>query len=406
MAWTPPRSWRPSSPSATSSRSAAPASPRFTPRPQASEADLAYLKTKVTSGASFLITQLFFDNRAYFEFVQAARGTGIEVPIIPGVIPIASYAQIVRFCELCAASIPQPLAEAMEALGGDQDAEAELGTAYAARQCEELLAGGAPGIHFYTLNKAPATRAVLGALRVARPWERAALAPASAPAPDAGGPQIDSAALMADANGSFRYRGHRIAYEVHGEGERALVLIHGLLMNRRMYDRLAPEMAARGNRVITVDLLGHGESDKPDDMRIYSMGSLASQAAALVDHLGLRAPVVGGTSLGANVSLELAVHHPESAGGLFIEMPVLEDALLGAAMIFTPILVALRFGKPLLNAASQALQRVPRTHYLLDIVLDWMRRDPIRREPCSRGSCSAARRHLARNASRSSTRRW
>ena len=181
---------------------------------------------------------------------------------------------------------------------------------------------------------------------------------------------------MADANGSFLYRGHRIAYDVHGEGDRALVLIHGLLMNRRMYDRLAPEMAARGNRVITVDLLGHGESDKPDDMRIYSMGSLASQAAALVDHLGLRAPVVGGTSLGANVTLELAVHHPESAGGLFIEMPVLEDALLGAAMIFTPILMALRFGRPLLSAASQALQRVPRTHYLLDIGLDWLRRDP------------------------------
>jgi methylenetetrahydrofolate reductase (NADPH) len=115
--------------------------------------------------------------------VRAARATGIEVPIIPGVIPIASYAQIKRFCELCEATIPRPLADAMEALGGDQDAEAELGTAYAARQCEELLAGGAPGIHFYTLNKAPATRAVLGALRVARPWERATLQPSSTPAP-------------------------------------------------------------------------------------------------------------------------------------------------------------------------------------------------------------------------------
>ena len=111
-------------------------------------------------------------------------------------------------------------------------------------------------------------------------------------------------------------------------------------------------------------------------MRIYSMSSFANQAAALVDHLGLRAPVVGGTSLGANVTLELAVHHPESAGALFIEMPVLEDALLGAALIFTPILLGLRFGKPLLSAASQALQRVPRTHYLVDILLDWLRRDP------------------------------
>jgi pimeloyl-ACP methyl ester carboxylesterase len=177
-------------------------------------------------------------------------------------------------------------------------------------------------------------------------------------------------------DGLFRYRGHRIAYDVHGEGERVLVLIHGLLMNRRMYDRLAPEMAARGNRVVTVDLLGHGESDKPNDMRIYSMSSFASQVAALVDHLALQAPVVGGTSLGANVTLELAVHHPDSAGALFIEMPVLEDALLGAALIFTPILLGLRFGRPLLAAASSALQRVPRSNYLVDILLDWLRRDP------------------------------
>ena len=157
--------------------------PEVHPEAASLEEDLAYLKTKVTSGAGFLITQLFFDNRVYFDFVRAARAAGIDVPIIPGVIPITSYAQIARFCELCAASIPQPLAEAMATLGGDQDAEAELGAAYAARQCEELLAAGAPGIHFYTLNKAPATRAVLGALRVARPWERAPFPPASAPAP-------------------------------------------------------------------------------------------------------------------------------------------------------------------------------------------------------------------------------
>ena len=103
-----------------------------------------------------------------------ARANGIDVPIVPGVIPITSYAQIVRFCRLCDASIPKPLAEAMDALGGDQDAEAELGMTYAARQCEELLARGAPGVHFYTLNRAPATRAVLAALRVGRPWERVA----------------------------------------------------------------------------------------------------------------------------------------------------------------------------------------------------------------------------------------
>jgi pimeloyl-ACP methyl ester carboxylesterase len=143
-----------------------------------------------------------------------------------------------------------------------------------------------------------------------------------------------------------------------------------------MYEKLAPEMASRGNRVVTVDLLGHGGSDKPTDMRIYSMNSFANQLAALIDHLEIPPPVVGGTSLGANVTLELAVHHPQSARGLFIEMPVLEDALLGAAIVFTPLLVGLRFGKPLLSLLATATQRVPRSNYLLDVFLDWLRRDP------------------------------
>jgi methylenetetrahydrofolate reductase (NADPH) len=137
------------------------------------DADLAYLKSKVDAGATFLITQLFFDNRAYFDFVEAARERGIEVPIIPGVIPIASYGQVKRICDLCDATIPDDLDASMRALGGDPEAEALLGVAYAARQCEELLADGAPGIHFYALNRAPGTRAVLAALRTSRPWERA-----------------------------------------------------------------------------------------------------------------------------------------------------------------------------------------------------------------------------------------
>ena len=147
--------------------------PEVHPEAPSPEADLDYLKTKVDAGATFLITQLFFDNRHYFDFVESARGKGIDVPIVPGVIPIMSYAQITRFCQTCDASIPQALAGAMEALDGDVEAEARLGIAYATRQCEELLAGGAPGVHFYPLNRAEATEAVLGALRVARPWERA-----------------------------------------------------------------------------------------------------------------------------------------------------------------------------------------------------------------------------------------
>jgi len=136
------------------------------------ETDLAYLKTKVEAGASFLITQLFFDNRVYFDFVRAARERGIDVPIIAGVIPVASYAQTKRICERCDASIPAPLAAAFEAVEGDAEREFQLGIAYAAQQCAELLIGGAPGIHFYALNRAPATRAVLAALRASRPWER------------------------------------------------------------------------------------------------------------------------------------------------------------------------------------------------------------------------------------------
>jgi methylenetetrahydrofolate reductase (NADH) len=138
------------------------------------ETDLAYLKTKVESGASFLITQLFFDNRVYFDFVAAARRRGIDVPILAGVIPVAGFAQTKRICDLCDATVPESLETAFLAAEGDPEREFELGVAYAAQQCAELLIAGAPGIHFYALNRAPATRAVLGALRAARPWERAA----------------------------------------------------------------------------------------------------------------------------------------------------------------------------------------------------------------------------------------
>jgi methylenetetrahydrofolate reductase (NADPH) len=136
------------------------------------ETDLEYLKSKVDSGASFLITQLFFDNSVYFDFVAAARAVGIDVPILAGVIPVASFAQTKRICDLCDASIPPRLEAAFAAAGGDETAEFELGVAYAAQQCSELLIAGVPGIHFYALNRAPATRAVLGALKAARPWDR------------------------------------------------------------------------------------------------------------------------------------------------------------------------------------------------------------------------------------------
>ena len=134
------------------------------------EHDLEYLKQKVDAGADFLVTQLFFDNDAYFDFVLRAREVGIEVPIIPGVMPIGNVAQLERMTTLSGATIPNALHEALLARGDDTRAVEALGVSYATLQCAELLAGGAPGIHFYTLNRSPATHAILGALKLQRPW--------------------------------------------------------------------------------------------------------------------------------------------------------------------------------------------------------------------------------------------
>jgi methylenetetrahydrofolate reductase (NADH) len=155
--------------------------PEVHPEAPSLEADIAYLKTKVENGASFLITQLFYENRSYFEFLPEARAAGIDVPIIPGVMPMTGYKQIARIAELCEAKIPERLSDAMEAADGDERAEFGLGVAYAAQQCAELLREGAPGIHLYGLNRWPAARAILGALQVSRPWEaRGATEPATA----------------------------------------------------------------------------------------------------------------------------------------------------------------------------------------------------------------------------------
>lgn len=181
---------------------------------------------------------------------------------------------------------------------------------------------------------------------------------------------------MTTTEGSFRFNGHRISYTGYGEGSQALVLAHGLLMNRHMYDNLAPAMASNGFRVITVDLLGHGASDKPTDMRAYNMPGFGDQLAALVDHLGLDRPVVGGTSLGANAALEMAARHPRVARGLFIEMPVLDNALVAAGLIFLPILLSLRVAKPLLRGVAAITNRIPRSNYMIDLALDWTRRPP------------------------------
>lgn len=137
--------------------------------------DLEYCKEKVTAGASFLITQLFFENEFYFDFVRRAREIGITVPIIPGIMPITNYHQIKKFTEMCGATIPTYLLEELEARADQSQAVTDFGVAYATLQCADLLANGAPGIHFYTLNKSPATRAILSALRSLAPWKQRSL---------------------------------------------------------------------------------------------------------------------------------------------------------------------------------------------------------------------------------------
>jgi methylenetetrahydrofolate reductase (NADPH) len=135
------------------------------------EDDLRYLKEKVDAGVDFLITQLFFDNELYYEFVARARAIGVTAPIIPGIWPITSYAQIARVTAMCGATMPEHVLAELQARKDDAEAVAEFGVSYATMQCADLLAHGAPGLHFYTLNRSPATRAILSALKLWRPWD-------------------------------------------------------------------------------------------------------------------------------------------------------------------------------------------------------------------------------------------
>ncbi|ATB26701.1 methylenetetrahydrofolate reductase [NAD(P)H] [Melittangium boletus] len=127
--------------------------------------DLRHLKAKVDAGLDFVITQLFFDNAFYFDFVERARRAGINVPIVPGIMPITNYEQIQRFTRMCGATVPMRLTLQLERLKDQPEALVQLGVAHATVQCMELLARGVPGIHFYTLNKSPATRMIVSALR-------------------------------------------------------------------------------------------------------------------------------------------------------------------------------------------------------------------------------------------------
>jgi pimeloyl-ACP methyl ester carboxylesterase len=195
----------------------------------------------------------------------------------------------------------------------------------------------------------------------------------------------------------FKLDGQRLAYTEYGGGPaavtgtgtrgrtarsaskaRPLILLHGLLLSQEMHRPLAEDLAARGNRVITMDLLGHGRSDRPRDMWRYSMRSYGEEVVALMDHLGIDQAVVMGTSLGANVGLEIASAHPERLRALVLEMPVLDNGLLGSALAFTPFLVAVTFGEPIMKVVSRVTRAIPRglmPHYT-NVMLDVVRQEP------------------------------
>lgn len=129
------------------------------------EADLKHLKHKVDEGADFVVTQLFFDNAFYFDFVERARRSGVNAPIVPGIMPITNYEQVQRFVRMCGATVPMRLQLELEKVKDNPQAVMQLGVAHATLQCSELLSRGVPGIHFYTLNRSPASRMIVSALR-------------------------------------------------------------------------------------------------------------------------------------------------------------------------------------------------------------------------------------------------
>jgi pimeloyl-ACP methyl ester carboxylesterase len=176
---------------------------------------------------------------------------------------------------------------------------------------------------------------------------------------------------------TFQFEGNRLVYDEYGKGDKVVVLLPGLLFSRKMHQPLAEELESRGHRVLCLDLLGHGDSDRPPEMWNYGMSVFGRQTIALLDHAGVDQAVVGGTSLGANTTLEAAAAGPDRVRGMLIEMPVLDNALLGCAIAFTPLLVGLTFGAPVARAIGAAARRVPRGSWLLgDMMLDWLSQDP------------------------------
>lgn len=174
----------------------------------------------------------------------------------------------------------------------------------------------------------------------------------------------------------MEFEGQEMAYSVYGSGPRVVVLTHGILLNKEMFKPLATNLAERGNRVVTIDMVGHGESDA--DPRKVSIPFYGRAVRAVMDELEIKEAVIGGTSLGANVTLEVALAEPERLRGMVVEMPALENAMLGGAAFFVPLLAVTKFAAPVAAIGSRLMRFVPRgiAPYGVEILLDVLRRDP------------------------------
>jgi pimeloyl-ACP methyl ester carboxylesterase len=197
---------------------------------------------------------------------------------------------------------------------------------------------------------------------------------------------------------TFSHAGFNLDFEKRPSGystsQHPIVLLHGLLLPRKHQSSLADALADRGNTVILLDLLGHGQSDRPSDPRHYRLDRFASQVEALLDHLGIEEAIVGGTSLGANVALQTAVQAARRVRGLFVEMPVLERAAITAGAIFVPLALAYRELHRPVHALAGVAAKVPRTGrkagagLYADVILDVLTQDPEPSEAVIRGLLS------------------
>lgn len=182
-----------------------------------------------------------------------------------------------------------------------------------------------------------------------------------------------------EVHGAFRHEGFRLEYTEYGEADKnadVVVLTHGIMLSRRMHRPLARRLAREGFRVVTLDLLGHGGSDRPTESWQYSMTDFAEQVLALLDHLEIERAVIGGTSLGANVTLEAAVLAPQRVRGLIVEMPVLDNAVFAGLLAFPPLMFTARLAPITVRAVKAVAKRVPRGYIWVDVVADVLQQDP------------------------------